>query len=163
MLYVKTRNYLLVRSSLARRVTSLEAFTADPTLRLAVVRSFKHGEPYDSWIEALRQKGRVDDYADAAQVAHIFALGRADAFLSEPVVWGPLLEKNGLDGRVAFLDLAAQPPVLAGLVLSRKRMPPAAIERIRAGVASMRADGTLLRIFRKYVPAHIAEGLIPNS
>ena len=77
--YSNSRNFLIVRPELAEKVLSLRAFTADKRLRLAVVKSFKHGNTLDVWIDALRAQGRVDEYGDAEVVARIFAGGRADA------------------------------------------------------------------------------------
>jgi polar amino acid transport system substrate-binding protein len=83
--YLSTRNHLIVRRELASRIASLQAFEADASLRVAVVKSFRHGVTLDRWLERLRAAGRVDEYPDAEVVARVFAAGRADAFLAQPI------------------------------------------------------------------------------
>ena len=56
------------------------------------------------------------------------------------------------DQRLEFGD----PPVLHGLVMSRKSLPPAQLVAWREVILSMRADGTMRRIFEKYFPAELA-------
>ena len=154
--YSNSRNFLIVRPELAEKVLSLRAFTADKRLRLAVVKSFKHGNTLDVWIDALRAQGRVDEYGDAEVVARIFAGGRADAFLSQPVTWGPLLARNALEGKVRKLDVAPQDRAIGSLVLSRKRVSVADVASMRKALEAMRADGTLEKIFARFVDAGTA-------
>ncbi len=161
IIYFQTRNHLLMSNELATRIDSLRTFYGDPKLRLAVVKSFKHGKAFESWIDSLRVQGRVDEYVDAEAVARAFAQGRADAFLSLPVAWGPLLKRNQLEGKVSFLDLAPDDRVPHGLVLSRKRVPDAVAERLRKGIEAMRDDGTLERIYRTYLSADVVRRIVP--
>jgi polar amino acid transport system substrate-binding protein len=154
--YLSTRNYLIVRKELAARIDSLQAFDADAALRIAVVKSFRHGATLDRWLERLRAAGRVDEYPDAEVVARVFAVGRADAFLAQPVTWTPLLERNAMAGKVQMLDLAPGDTIVGGLVLSRVRVRPADVERMRAAVAAMRADGSLEAIMARHVGAKVA-------
>lgn len=154
--YLNSRNHLIVRNELAPRVGSLQAFEADAALRVAVVKSFRHGRSLDEWPDRLRGAGRVDEYPDAEVVARVFAAGRADAFLAQPVTWRPLLERNGLQERVQMLDLAPGDGIAGGLVLSRQRVRPQDIEAMRAAVSAMRADGTLETLLARHVGARVA-------
>lgn len=161
IIYAKSRNYLLMRPQLASRVASLAAFSADPALRVAVVRSFRYGAVYDEWLARLRKQGRVDEYSDAERVARVFAKGRADAFLTQPLVWTPILKKHALEGAVQFLDLAPADVFRSGLVLSRTRVAPEDVQRMQAGMDAMRRDGTLLKIFRKHLSEEVSASLLP--
>jgi polar amino acid transport system substrate-binding protein len=161
--YFVSRNYLLVSHDLAKRITSLKAFSADPTLRLAVVKSYKHGTAFDAWIDQLRAQKRVDEYADADVVARVFAAGRADAFLSQPVTWGPLLEKAGLNDKVRMLDLVPNENITAGLVLAKDKIKPDDENRLRKTMRSMLTDGTAEQIFARHVPLKVAHSLIFRS
>jgi len=145
------RNYLVVRAALGARVRTLEAFKADPSLRLGVVKSFAHGATLDPWIEALKLEGRVSEVADLEVLARVFAAGRIDAFLSQPIVWPPLLARNQLDGKVQILDVAPRDTAVLGLVLSRSRVSAADADRMRKAIEAMRADGTLETIISRYV------------
>lgn len=158
--YIKSRNILLVHSSLAPSFKSMDAFVKDSKLRLGVVRGFKHGTQLDAVIADLRQQGRVDDYADAETVTRIFALGKMDGLMTQWLVWGPLAKKNQLEGKVRFLPDASTDVFAAGLVLSRTRVSEADRLVLRKGIEAMRADGTLLKIFNRYLPADVAASVL---
>jgi len=161
VIYLSGRNRLLVRADLASTVTTLQAFTERSRLRLAVVKGFKHGPRWDPWIEQLRQQGRVDEYADANQAAHLVAIGRNAAFLSEPVVWERILADAKLSGRVAIIDAFPDDNYAAGFALSLARVREEDARKIQDAVAAMRADGTLLKIFSAYLPHAEAAASLP--
>lgn len=161
--YFVSRNYLLVNHQLAKRIHSLKGFSADPTLRLAVVKSYKHGTMFDVWIDQLRAQKRVDEYADADVVARVFAAGRADAFLSQPVTWGPLLEKAGITDKVRMLDVVPSENFAAGLVLAKGKVRPDDEMRLRKAMRSMLTDGTAEQIYERYVQEKVAHSLIYRS
>lgn len=77
-------------------------------------------------------------------------------FLAQPVTWGPLLERNAMTGKVQMLDLAPGDTIVGGLVLSRARVRPEDVERMRAAVAAMRADGSLEAIMARHVGSKVA-------
>jgi polar amino acid transport system substrate-binding protein len=153
------RNYLLVRNEVATAVRTLQEFSADKSLQLGVVRGFVHGDTLDPWVTALRSEGRVQEVGDLEVLARVFAAGRVDAFLTQPIVWPPLLERNQLDGKVKMLDVAPRDSAGLGLVLSRQRVAAADAARMRAATEAMRADGTLEAIFARYVSPSMARAL----
>ena len=156
---LNNRNYLIVRNELAARVKTMDEFRTQKSLRLGVIKSFVHGATLDPWIEALRREGRVHEVADLEVLARVFAAGRVDAFLSQPVVWGPLLKHNQLDGTVQMLDIAPRDNAVLGLVLSRQRVAAVDVDRMRNAIEMMRADGTLEVIFARYVDRPTARAL----
>lgn len=151
VIYMNGRNRLLVKAGLPGSVATLEAFTEQSQLRLAVVKGFKHGPQWDPWIARLRQQGRVDEYADANTAARLVALGRDAAFLSEPVVWERILADSKLQGQVIVIDAFPDDNYAAGFALSRIRVREEDARRIQDAVTAMRADGTLYRIFSAYL------------
>lgn len=158
--YFVTRNHLLLKESLARRVGSLADFEADPRLRLGVVRGFKHGPLLDAWIERLRAQGRVSESPDAEVLARVFAAGRVDAFLSHPLTWGPLLRRNRLEGTVRMLDVAPSDQAVGSLALSRSRVREEDVARVRDAVAAMRADGSLEAILARHLDPKLAREVV---
>lgn len=161
VIYLKGRNRLLVRSDLPHAVHALKDFSDQPKLRLAVVKGFKHGPHWDDWIAGLRQQGRVDEYADANAVARLVALGRADAFLSQPLAWSRVLSGSQLEGRVTVLDAFPDDDFAAGFAISTKRVGKDERQKIQAAIDAMRVDGTLYRIFRTYLSEAEAQGSVP--
>lgn len=62
--YISTRNYVLLRKTLAPQFSGAEAFLAAREHRIAVVRGFRYGPQLDALIQQLREQGRVDEVAD---------------------------------------------------------------------------------------------------
>ncbi|HEY1090240.1 MAG TPA: transporter substrate-binding domain-containing protein [Burkholderiaceae bacterium] len=160
---LNNRNYLVVRNELAATIKTMHTFRMLKSLRLGVVKGFVHGATLDPWVAALKLEGRVDEVADLEVLARVFAAGRVDAFLTQPVVWGPLLKRNQLDGKVQMLDIAPQDRAVLGLVLSRQRVAPADAEKMRKAIATMRADGTLEAIFARYLGSSVSRTLAARS
>lgn len=161
VIYFKARNYLLVRRESAPHIDSLDAFRADPKLRLAVVKSFKHGAVFDQWIQTMRALGRVDEYTDAEVVARKVSAGHADAFLAMPMTWDVLLKRHQLEGKIDFLDLSPDERVPHGLILSRQRIRAEDARAMQRAIEAMHADGTLESIFRRHLSADVARRMLP--
>ncbi|HEY4079773.1 MAG TPA: transporter substrate-binding domain-containing protein [Burkholderiaceae bacterium] len=161
VIYMKGRNRLLIRNDVPGAVHSLQEFTAQSQLRLAVVKSFKHGLHWDQWINTLRQQGRVDEYADANTAARLVAQGRNAAFFSEPVVWGRILEDSKLEGKVTVIDAFPSDNYSAGFAMAKGKLRDDDIQRIQAAISAMRVDGTLLKIFGAYLPHGEAVSSMP--
>lgn len=158
VIYGISRNHVAVARA-AQGPRSMAEFGANPALRLAVVKSFRHGAQFDAWIDELRAAGRVDEYSDIETIARVFLAGRADAFLAEPVMWGQLAERFKLAERAVLLDWAPKDEIALGLVLSRARVREADMDRLAAAIAAMRKDGTLERIYARYVTPAQARAL----
>ena len=161
VIYMKGRNRLLVRSDLPSPAHSLQAFAEQSQLRLAVVKGFKHGQRWDEWIDTLRRQGRVDEYADANMAVRLVALGRDAAFMSEPVVWGRILAGSNLEGKVTVIDAFPSDNYAAGFTMAKSRVREADAQKIQLAIASMRADGTLYKIFNAYLPHAEAQSSMP--
>ena len=160
---LNNRNYLITRNALASRIKSMQDFSNDRSLRLGVVKAFAHGEALDAWIATLRAEGRVDEVADLELLAKVFAAGRVDAFLTQPIVWPPLLERNKLNGQVQKIDISSKDTAVLCLVLSRSRVSDTDVERIRTAINDMRKDGTLETILARYVGTAMARDLAGRS
>jgi len=159
--YFHTRNYLLMRRGLPPQAREPAGFLAIPELRVGVVKSFKHGPLYDSWLAKLReQSGRVVEAADFDTVVRLFSAGRIDAFLALPTSWLLAARQQGLEAAVDMLDWAPQDRVIHGLIISRQRVPEEDKRRLREAMASLRADGTVAAILRRHVGAELAQSLL---
>lgn len=159
--YLKSRNLLLVRNDLNPPVHSIADFVQNDKLRLAVVKSFQHGGEMDDLVATLKAQGRVDEYVDAQITARVVSLGRAEAFIAEPVAWQPLIEKNALERKLVYIENPKGESYTAGLVLSKRRVKAADVQKMTVAIDAMRDDGTLLKIYRKYVALEIAAKVIP--
>ena len=157
--YFTTRNFLLLSSSAPARAHSPEGFLSEPNLRVAVVKSFRHGALYDTWLAKLREQNRVEEAADFDSVVRLFMAKRVDAFLALPTSLEPLRRKE-LANSFIVLDWAPFDEVRHGLVLSRNRVPLPVMELMRREIRNMHDDGTLEKIFARYVGAEQAKHLL---
>jgi len=158
--YFATRNYILLRRDLPAAAQSPEGFLADPSYKVAVVKSFKHGAEYDRWLGQLRAQGRVHEAADFQMVLHLLKIGRVQAALALPTSWVPALKQEGMAATIQVQDWWPKDRIVHGLILSRQRIPEASAERMAVGIQSMRDDGTLLSIFQRHIGAEYASSLL---
>jgi polar amino acid transport system substrate-binding protein len=157
--YMGTRNYLLVHRRVPARLHSASAFAADPSLKLAVVKSFRHGAFFDAWLEPLRAQGRVYETADLSAALNLLKIGRVQAMVALPTSWVTFVKQEKMTDQVRVLDLAQKNDVIGGLILSRQRVPPHAVEAMRKALREMRDDGTLKAIFTRHVGTELANEL----
>ena len=157
--YFQTRNYALLRPELSQRLSTPEAFLADGRSMVGVVKSFKHGSFYDSWLKALREQHRVVELADFETAVRMFKLGRVDALLALPTSLIRLLQQEGLQAQVKVMDWAPKERIIHALIVSRQRVAEADRERLRAALREMQADGSLYEIFKRHVGEALARDM----
>lgn len=160
LLYMRTRNFALLRREVAAKLSTPEAFLADPNRSVVVVKSFKHGPGFDAWLDKLRAQQRVTEVPDFDAAVRVFKLGRADAMLALPTSWPLILRREGLQDQVSVMDWAPNDRINAGLVVSRQRVPEADRQRMRQALNSMHSDGTLEAIFKRHVEPAIAKAML---
>lgn len=158
--YLASRNYLLLPKPLAAKVRSLDDFLAEPSYKIAVVKSFKHGPTYDAWLDKLRAQGRVYDSADYSALINLLKIGRVQAVLSLATSWAPLFKNSEFSDNFRAMDWAPKDVVVGALVLSRQNVPAETVELFDGIVRGMRADGTLKAIFERHVGAELAAGML---
>jgi polar amino acid transport system substrate-binding protein len=163
MLYLQTRNFALLRRELAGRLNTLEAFLADNTRLVVVVKSFKHGAVFDEWLAKMRAQRRVTEVADFDAAVRVFKVGRADAILALPTSWPLVLRREGLQDQLSVLDWAPQDRFGAGLVVSRQRVSEADRQRLRNALSAMQKDGTVEGIFKRHVGAAAAKAMLLDA
>lgn len=159
--YFYVRNQLVHLADTPMPRTPAQALVRED-FRLGVVKSYRHGSGWDDWVEALRSRGQVDEVADTRILIRLLKGRRIMAFPALPPVFADLGRRYDLDpGTVRhtswFLD---QPKIEHGLVLSRQRMPLPLVRAMEQALAQMRSDGTLLSIYRRYLPESIARDMV---
>lgn len=159
--YFYVRNQLVYLADAPMPQTPAKAMTQED-FRLGVVKSYRHGPGWDAWIDDLHVRGRVDEVADTRILIRLLKGRRITAFPALPPVFADLGQRYDLDPAVVrhtswFLD---QPKIEHGLVLSRQRMPQATVKAMEQAMTQMRGDGTLLKIYRRYLPEPIAQDML---
>jgi polar amino acid transport system substrate-binding protein len=150
--YMSNKYYLLVRRD--ANVRSVEDFRHHAELKVGAVRSFRYGPLANRFVDLLDDEQRVT-YASALEPLYgILIENHIQGMIIEPVDY-PAIEASQLRALTNILEFD-DPPVLHGLVMSRKSISPAQQQAWRELMMSMRADGTVRRIFEKYLPADLA-------
>jgi len=150
--YLSNKYYLLVRRD--ADVHSVAEFRRKRGLHLGLIRSFRYGERANEFVDALESESRVTYAGSLDPLYTILLADDIQAMIIEPFDF-PMIAGAQLKAQTAILEFA-DPPVPHGLVMSRKALPPAQLQAWHEVIQSMRADGTMRRIFEKYFPAELA-------
>ncbi|RTL34163.1 MAG: transporter substrate-binding domain-containing protein [Burkholderiales bacterium] len=148
--YAQGRYHLMLRPDVARRVRSLAAFEADPSLTLLTVKGYAHGPTLDAATQRLRARGRLHEVADFPAVLRMASAGRAHGLLALPSAWSQVESAVGEQRAWVALDVAPQDRALGALALSLQ-MPAADRQRLRRALNGMLADGTVMTIMRRHL------------
>lgn len=157
--YLGTRNYVLLHQDVSQKVQTLDDFLAAPDYKIGVVKTFRHGPTYDAWLAHLRAAGRVHEVADQTILMRLLKLGRVHAAITLQTTWYPVRHEPDM-AHMRMMNWAPKDLVVGGLAISKKRVPREVAEKFAAALRSMREDGTLEAIYRRYVDAPMAATLV---
>mgnify|MGYP002135286275 CR=1 FL=1 len=158
--YLTTRNVVLVRKATGAVPASMAAFDAG-SLRVGMVRGFRHEPAYDNWLARLAAQGRVTEVADVAELFKYLERGMVDAVVSQPIVFREYLGADAIQNELVQRDWApAEQFSVGSLAFSRKSFTPEQAERWDALVAGILKDQTMLRILQDFMPPDQARGVV---
>jgi polar amino acid transport system substrate-binding protein len=149
--YAQGRYWVTMRRELAQRVSTRHAFDADPTLRLAVVKTYAHGPATDGWVNELRQQGRVTETGDFATAVRLLQVRRADAILVVPPTLGQVMAAFESPEAIAMFDWMPSDRSLASLAMQRHAMPLNDRLRLCEAMQTMIRDGTVDALLRRHL------------
>ena len=159
--YLSMKNYAVLRAEVSGNITSAQDFLKQPKLLFGAVRAFKHGTSQDKWLDELRTANRVQDSANVDALFKKLKEGRIDAVYSQPAVYGKNLADFGMEREVVVQDWTpGEKGVPHGVILAKSRFSEADAKAWQALVGSLRADGTLKRIYARYLSAADAAALL---
>jgi polar amino acid transport system substrate-binding protein len=154
--YFSNKYYLLVNKN--SNIQRLADFEEQSAMKLGAIRSFRYSAQANRMLDKLALEGRVSYASGLEPLYQVLGLGRIHGMVIEPFDVGDVGAKLIKDTTriIEFND----PPVPHGLIISKKSIPPAEIEKWMAVVKSLRNDGTVLRIFEKYFPPALAREMV---
>jgi polar amino acid transport system substrate-binding protein len=159
--YLSMKNYAVLRPEVASQAQTAAAFMQQARWQFGAVRTFKHGAEQDKWLEELRITQRVQDSANVETLFKKLKEGRIDALFSQPPVYRKYMQDLGLQGQVVVQDWTpSEKGVLHGLILAKTRFTESDARQWQALVAGLRSDGTLKRIYNRYLPSSEAAALL---
>lgn len=159
--YLAMKNYAILHGSISPPVRSGDDFVARGELQFGVVRGFKHGAAQERWLQALRDAGRVQESADVETIFKKLQQHRVDAMFSQPPVYLKKLADFGMEQAVVIVDWTPREQGVAhGLVLAKTRFSDRDAAQWRGLIDTLRQDGTLARIYARYLPDAIVSRML---
>jgi polar amino acid transport system substrate-binding protein len=161
--YVTTRFELVLLRSVPGSFASLADFVDNSDARLNVVRGIHYPAELSNQLERLRVQGRVEWVSDYETVFKKMSLGRADATLAPAMIYQWHARHSGLQERLAMHRIAEAPAQLAGIYMSSRTLTPEARQLFAQTVREIVADGTIMKIYRRYVDEPTLRMLFPDG
>ena len=153
--YFSNKYYLLVRRDAG--VQKVEDFVRNPQLRLGAIRSFRYSPSANRLVDALDANQRVSHSTGLAPLYATLLANQIQGMIVEPFDY-PALESATIREQTAILEFD-DPAVPHGLIMSKRALPLQEQAKWRALVDSMRADGTVERIFDKYFKPELSRAM----
>ncbi len=147
--YIAQKNKALMTN---KKHTTPESLVADKGARIAVVRGFKHGAFFDQIVDKVRANGGVTEVPTIHNLFLMLNSGdRVDMIISHPAFFKEMRDL-GIEAKVTVYDWdTASKPIVLGLILSKTHFSERDVTEFKNIVAAMRKDGTLKKIFSKYL------------
>jgi len=153
--YIAIKNYVLLSSTVPKQVNSVDAFVAQPALRLGIIRGYIYEAAYLHWIDQQRAQGRLEEATDTNQLFVMFKAKRFDALLAPSIVYRYTIPDLTNNSQIRVADwLAEGVDIEGGLVLSKKSFTQAEALKWQMLIQQMHDDGTLSRLLLQYLPAN---------
>lgn len=161
--YLQQRFAAVIPRSVPAEKTSLAGFTADPSLHFGMVRGVSYGVPRDQWTAQMLAAGRVQIAPTPAIAYRMLQGGRFSALFAIPLQYEKELRDRGLREQMTIVDWFPQePPTTRNLALSRKSFTPEQLAAWSALAKTLRTDGTMQTILRRYLTPTEAAKAIPK-
>jgi polar amino acid transport system substrate-binding protein len=154
--YFADKYYLLVRKDL--KATSIDDFQRAAKFQLGVIRGFRYSPNANRLVDTLQADQRVVFATTLDPLYTMLLAGRIQGMIIEPFDY-PALQEASIREATQLLEFN-DPAVPHGLIMSRKGLSDAEQNRWRAIIASMKSDGTFLRIFQTYFPEAMANSMV---
>lgn len=157
--YAASHSIVVLNKEVAPHINSTTAFMDEGSYKLGVVRGYTFGNGLAPWVGKLRAAGRVHDASDMTALVNLLNIGRVSAILVPQVSWLAAVHAGAQPGR-RIGNWGQRDGFVAGLVVSKARVPEAQARKMEQALKAMHSDGTLEAIFRRYMDAAQAASLV---
>lgn len=156
--YTFTQFELLLVNKEARAFRSLAEFVERSSARLNISRGMYYPPDTQAQLDRLQKLGRLEYVNDFSVVFRKIKAGRAEGTLAPASIHLLSQRQFGMLGRMTGAIMTDMPRVMVGLYVS-KNVAPAVRQRYADALRSIVADGTLLRLYEKYLGVESANRL----
>ncbi|BEV15949.1 transporter substrate-binding domain-containing protein [Herbaspirillum sp. DW155] len=154
--YFSNKYYLLVRKDAG--ISQLADVARKEGFQLGVIRGFRYSSNANRMVDQLTAANRVTLAGGLDPLYEALLQNRIQGMIMEPFDY-PVVEEKRIREVTTIISLE-DPSVPHGLIMSRQALSPAEQEKWRSLVNGMLADGTVLRIFRKYFNPELAAAMV---
>jgi polar amino acid transport system substrate-binding protein len=154
-----TKNYVIILKGV--KASSSSEFLSNRSLLWGAVRSFKHGKYSDAFLDTLETRQQTVSCADLPTLYRLMKANRIQAVFSQPPTYAKYIKDFKLEDQVRIENwFPEEKPVTAGIVLSRKLFSGEEVRKWKTVIEGMRKDGTLKRIYTRYLGESGAEQML---
>ncbi|UIN19363.1 substrate-binding periplasmic protein [Herbaspirillum frisingense] len=154
--YFSNKYYLLVRKDAG--ITQLADVARSENFQLGVIRGFRYSANANRMVDRLSGANRVSLAGGLEPLYEALLQNRIQGMIMEPFDY-PVVEEKRIRDATAIISFE-DPSVPHGLIMSKKALTPSEQDKWRALVDGMLADGTVLRIFKKYFNPELAAAMV---
>lgn len=148
--YFKQKNHALVREGIG--LSTEEELLNRTDLKVGIIRGYIYGEHYDRLIEQLRDKRMIVEAKDTDSLYKMLKEDWIQVTFNIASSYLYYFETLDIED-VSFLDWAPEEePLLRCITLSKRYFISENAERVKRVIDEMKKDGTLFKIFNRYVP-----------
>ena len=148
-------------------VSSMQELIERRELRVALVRGYDYGHPYQALAKDLSSQGRLFYEVDALSVARLMQSGFIDATIMNPTILSGAVQNDarvlGLADRLRLEALPELPWGLSGAYISRKSLTPGDQAVLRELLEKAARSGAIMESFqRSHRPERLSASIRPR-
>ncbi|MFA9216555.1 MAG: substrate-binding periplasmic protein [Sphingomonadaceae bacterium] len=155
--YTYTQFELLLSKASSGQFRSLAEFVDGSQARLNLTRGVSYTPATQVQLERLQQQGRLEYVNDYEAVFRKIKAGRADGTLAPPVIHLLHTRRSGLGGKLVATPISEWPRKLIGAYVSNQNLTPELQRGLGRVMYDLVADGSVQRIYARYVGTEIAQ------
>jgi polar amino acid transport system substrate-binding protein len=159
--YMQMKSMVLLAPTVPLSVKQADDFLQRPDLVFGAVRSFKHGNLNDQVLKQLAERNRLQYYPDSRTLFKALKQQRVHAIFAQAPVYRHLIPELKLSPKLRILDWAPQEAGIEhGLVLAKASFNEEQLQEWQKLIQDIQQDGTMLSIFKTYLPEDEALALM---
>lgn len=160
--YTYTHFELVLLNKAGGKYHSLAEFVDHGKARLNITRGISYTPAVQVQLDRLQKLGRLEYVNDYGVVFRKIAAGRAEGTLAPATIHLMNQRQFGMLGKMRALNVTESPREMVGLYVSRQ-VAPEVLQRYADALRSIVADGTMQKIYERYLGIETAHRLFSDG
>jgi polar amino acid transport system substrate-binding protein len=158
--YTYTHFELVLVNSKTRKFNTLAEFVDGSTARLNVTRGIAYSPATQAQLDRLQKLGRLEYVNDYGVVFRKILAGRAEGTVAPPAIHVLYRRQLNMMDSMTGMRIVESPRALIGIYVS-KTVPPQVLHSYAEATRAIVADGTMKKIYERYLGEEITRQLYP--